>query len=273
MKTLFFILSTFPLLAFAQTQVFPTRLTLTEEAPSSYLNLKNATDKPQKYKIEMTQYQMTKNGLMVKADTKNNPLVDTLKFSPKTVEVAPNEKQVVRVMATSFDDLTDGDYYIYLHFIPESASSPTNAPKSQFSLQAKIAVAIPIVVRHGTAKVEGKLSDLKSLSSKDGNLNVTFKLSNPTKYFLTGDLEVIGVTDKGETSLSKTIGLTSYIPERAVTSAISSKDITEKLNGEKLKKIKVKFASNENSGTSFELAGESGIGTANEKSKKASKRR
>lgn len=275
MKTLIYFFIFFPSIVLAQAQVFPTRLTLTEEAPSSYLNLKNTTASPQKYRIELAQYLMKKDGTVVKANVENNPLTEVLKFSPKVVELAPNEKQVVRVMATAFDDLTDGDYYVYLHFIPESGSASSSPTKAKFSLQARIAVAVPVVVRHGTAKVDGKLTELKAANVKNGDLEVTFKLANSTKYFLTGNLDIIGVTDKGETVLSQTIGITSYIPSRTVKTSVTTKDVAEKLNGESLKKVKVKFASNENSGTTFELLGEATLDSSSsaKKTKKVSKQR
>jgi hypothetical protein len=53
------------------------------------------------------------------------------------------------------------------------------------------------------------------------------------------------------------------------------KDVAEKLNGESLKKVKVKFASNENSGTIFELLGEATLDSSSpsKKTKKVNKQR
>lgn len=276
MKYILFFSLILPSLVFAQAQVFPTRLTLTEETPSSYLSLKNTTGKPQKYRIELVQFLMKKDGTVSKIDAANNPLTDLLKFSPKTVEVAPNEKQVVRVMATTFDNLADGEYYIHLHFIPESDhKSPDDQPKGRFSLQARIAMAIPVVVRRGTAKVDGKLTALKAQADKNGNMAVSFKLTNTSKYFLAGDLDIIAVTDKGDVPLVKTTGLSSYLPERLVSTVVSKEDLTEKLNNEPIKKVKVRYASNSDSGSTFELSGESELSkeAKGKAPKKPSKRR
>lgn len=92
------------------------------------------------------------------------------------------------------------------HFIPESGSASSSPTKAKFSLQARIACSSTRrVVRHGTAKVDGKSTELKAANVKNGDLEVTFKIANSTKYFLTGNLDIIGVTDKGETVLSQTI--------------------------------------------------------------------
>jgi P pilus assembly chaperone PapD len=276
-----FVFLLFPSLLWAQAQVFPTHLTLTEEAPSSYVNLKNTNEKPQKYRIELVQFLMNKDGSMSKSEKVSSALADILKFSPKEIEVAPNEKQVVRVMATSFDNLGDGENYIYLHFLPEADTTETEkgAEKSKggkFNLQAKVAVAVPVVVRKGVAKFEGKLQNLKATTEGAGDLGVNFKLANASKFFLTGDLEVIGVTEKSEVPLSKVIGLSSYIPERAVSTKIAKDELNKKLAGEPLKKIKVRYVSNAESAAPFELQSDADItapGKAEKKSKKTSKRR
>lgn len=263
MKILLFLITLIPTLAFAQAQIFPTRLTLTAQTPSSYLNLKNTMQSTQKYRIELTQYQMKKDGSAVKVENANNPLLEMVKFSPKTVTLEPNEKQVVRVMATSFDNLADGDYSIYIHFIPENekVENSNKGPKSSFKLQARIAVAVPIIVRQGVVSFNNKITNLRAKPTKNGDLNVAFNLSNSTKYFVTGDLDIYAITDKGEKSIAKAVGLSSYIPERLVSTSISAADLNEKLQGATLKKIKVKYASNENSGANFDLSSELEVGS------------
>lgn len=274
MKYFFFTLTCItvllPSLCLAQAQVFPTRLTLTEEGPSSYLNLKNSTEKPQKYRIEFVQFNMKKDGTVAKAGHVNNPLSDVIKFSPKTVEIAPNEKQIVRVMATSFDDLSDGEHLIYLHFIPESIEKSPKS-NSNFNLQARIAIAVPVVVRRGTPKLEGKLTDLKAKLDPKKNLSLSFNLANKTKFFLTGDLDIIGVTDQGEVPLSKIVGISSYIPERSFSTKLSSLEIADKTK-DAIKKVKVRYAANADSATTFDLSAEADLGSVNLGKKKTNKR-
>lgn len=254
MKFLFFILTFLPLVAFAQAQVFPTRLTLTEEAPSSYLTLRNSTPKPQKFKIELMQLAMKKDGSVASIHNDQNPLVDDIKFSPKSIEIAPNDKQVVRIMMTSFEGLSDGDSNIYLHFIPEGSNEAKSNAK--FSLQARIAVAVPIIVRHGTPKLDAKMKDAKALKDKSGNLKVSFEATNTTKYFLTGDLEISAVTPKGDVSLSKILSISSYIPSRIVSVDIKKEEITAKIPEADVSKLKIHYYSNNDRGAPFDLSSE-----------------
>ncbi|WP_374076371.1 hypothetical protein [Bdellovibrio bacteriovorus] len=277
-KIIFSLLLFFPSLLFAQAQVFPTHLTLTEEAPSSYLNLRNSSSENQSYKIELMFFKMQKDGSMKREPSAPNALTDVIKFSPKTISLTPNEKQVVRVMATSFDSLTDGEYYIHIHFLPsvnKSEDKESEVKKSSsFSLTAKIAVAVPIVVRKGTGTLTGEVKNFKATYDKQKDLNVNLSLTNNSKFFLYGDLDLIAVTDKGEVALDKVIGLSSYLPERTFTKKISAQDLAEKIKDDKIKKIKVTYKSNAESAAAFDLASETEISTASPvKAKKKSSKR
>jgi hypothetical protein len=277
MLKLIFAIFFFPSLLFAQAQVYPTHLTLTEEAPSSYVNLKNATTESQKYKIDLVQFLMTKEGGMKKVSDSNNALLDLVKFSPKNIELAPNEKQVVRIMATSFDTLADGEYYIHIHFTPladkTSAAKESEKNSSSFSLQARIAVAVPIIVRKGTGTFAGKLEKPQAFLDKNQNLNLSFLLSNTNKYFLYGDLDVVGVTAKGEVPLDKVVGLSSYLPERQYNKMLTQKELAEKTAGEPIQKIKVLYAANTESAAPFSLNAETDVMANASKAAKKSKKK
>ncbi|MNT72489.1 hypothetical protein D3C72_2110960 [compost metagenome] len=82
-----------------------------------------------------------------------------------------------------------------------------------------------------------------------------------------GDLDVIGVTDKGEVPLDKIIGISSYLPERTFNKVLTQKEIAEKTSGETLKKIKVQYAANTESAALFSLNSETDITIASTKAK------
>ncbi|MNL44903.1 hypothetical protein D3C87_1675080 [compost metagenome] len=134
-------------------------------------------------------------------------------------------------------------------------------------MQARIAVAVPIIVRKGTGVFAGKLEKLNAQVDKEQNINVAFSLLNTNKYFLYGDLDVIGVTDKGEVPLDKIIGISSYLPERTFNKVLTQKEIAEKTSGETLKKIKVQYAANTESAAPFSLNSETDITIASTKAK------
>ena len=257
-----FLLTFLPLVVFAQAQVYPTRIILSDEATSSYVNIKNPLGNAQKFRIELAQFVMKSDGSMSKQTPIQSELLDIVKFSPKSVVIAPGEKQVVRLMVSALDTLSEGDHYIHLQFLPEDEEASKNQEKrTSFSLRAKIAVAIPIIVRRGTPVTAPKLTSLSAIEEKDGQLTVDFNLSNSTKYFLTGDLDIYGLADKEEILLSKTSGLSSYLSERKVKMVIKPNEKNEKINEKLFKKIKVRYASNLGGGSDFELFAETELQT------------
>lgn len=266
-----FLLFLVPRFALAQAQVFPTRVTLSEDAPSSYLTLRNPSALPQKFKIELYQLVMKKDGTVASVDDDKNPLLDLIKFSPKSIEIQPNDKQVVRVMVTSFAELSEGDHYIYLHFVPEGDVVPaTNG--SKFNLQAKIAVAIPLIVRRGVPKLDVQLLHPSAEIDSQGNLKVQSQIQNSTAYIVTGDFEITGMSSKGDVSLVKVTSLSSYIPERLISFDLTQSDLRAKLGSEVLSKIKIKYASNADSASSFNLEKEMPVSIKAASSKKGKKK-
>lgn len=251
-----------PQILWAQAQVYPTRITLTEEAPSSHLTLKNPTEKIQRFRIEFAQFLMLNDGRLDKAKSINSPLVDLVKFSPKTVQIDAGDKQVVRVMATSLEELEPGDYVIHLRFVPDSDNDAQPGNTGQLSLQGRIAVAVPIIVRRGKFKIEPKLSELKALESKNGNLEISMKISNPTSYIVTGDLELKAILDnREEVLLKKTSGLSSYLPQRDFKTEFDQEELANLLKGKKLTKLKVHYFSNSETGGDYNLISETSIQT------------
>jgi P pilus assembly chaperone PapD len=277
MKLLILATFLFPSLAYAQAQVFPTRITLTEEAPSSYLNLRNSTGATQKYRIELASFKMQKDGSQKRVVDASNPLFEAIKFSPKSIEIQAGEKQVVRVMATAFEEIPEGDQVVYLHIVPESGDQSKNddstKPNGSMSLQAKIAVAVPIIVRQGPPKLDGKIAKIQAIFDKKGDLDVSFVLRNSTKYFLTGDLELFATDGKEEVLLSRVNGVSSYLPERTVNYKIGRTELDELgKNGENLRKIKGRYASNADSGSQFELIAEVDVSKKSERVVKKKKK-
>lgn len=261
----------FPSIVFAQVQVFPTHVTLSEETPSSYVTLKNATEDEQTYSVELTTFRMDKDGSLRTSKGAPNEIADIIKYSPKSVTLSAGEKQIVRIMATTFDNLEDGERYIHIRFLPvskQTKSSDTKKASSSFSLRAKIAVAVPIVVRKGPGSVSGEIKNFTATFDAKNNLDVGFSLKNKSKYYLYGDLDIIAMTDDGEKELGKVIGLGSYIPERQFKKTFSVSDLQEKIVDKKIKKVKVIYKSNGDSAAPFELVSETEISQARKTAKK-----
>jgi hypothetical protein len=154
------------------------------------------------------------------------PAKSLIRFSPRSVELQPNVEQIVRVIRFSSKQLEEGEYRAHLLFEPVSDSPADIDPRKPktdslaMQLEARIAIAIPIIVRHGDPQVTGALSGLRVLPASKAGGRPAFEaqLVKSGNGFLFGDLELSFIRNGESTprSLATILGVSSYIPNRVL---------------------------------------------------------
>lgn len=228
MKFLLIYLSFFLSIHFAHAdlQVFPTRVELSDTEKTGQISLRHKGTKAMRYRIETVFYQMRPDGGMevVKDASKDpNSAVDFFRFSPRQVTLEPNVEQVVRILLRAPADLKEGHYYAHLYFegmddaedkiIPET--SPTGA---QILLKARMAVAVPVVIKKGNPSQEIVLENLKVITVGD-KLSYSVDLERKGPAYFYGDFFVT-FTPEGSTEsqiVSEVSGVSSYLTKRSVS--------------------------------------------------------
>ena len=240
----------------AQVQIFPTRLTLTDQNVSGYLNLQNPSNEKQTFDLQLVHYKMRQDGGFErqKEIPANHPLVERLKFSPSQVTLNPSEKQVVRIMVTDLNGLPDGETYLHLQALPQKAGSPKSQTKGNFQLNARIAVAVPIVVRKGAVTVQPQIREARYRLQSDGGLQLKFQIQKKGEGFLVGDLEILQKKSQSEELITMFKGLASYIDDRSFGTTLSSEEMKKFPNLNEGSLI-YRFKSNSDSGQAFSLEG------------------
>lgn len=213
-------------LAFANLQVFPLRVVLTEKERSAQIAVRHQGTSTTRYRIKPIFYQMQADGSMKEISEpgeKEGSAAKLIRFSPKEVILQPKVEQVVRVLARFSADLPDGEYRIHLHFEEiDNSDSPTIESKgsdgAQLFLKAHLAVAIPVIIKKGLTSSKVTLSNLKVISMPDKKPGFSFDLIREGNGFAYGDLEVQSVSATGETKVITTVnGVSSYINKRVVS--------------------------------------------------------
>lgn len=214
--------------AFANLQVFPTRVLLTDQQRSAQISLRHQGKVATKYKIEAVYYKMLPNGTMEKVSEPKKAeqtAVDFIRFSPRQVVLEPNIEQVVRILLRAPADLQEGEYRAHLYFEgfdeeeTVDKTRPVEGNTAHMSLKAKMAVAVPVIVRKGNPTVQAELRNLKVAVDETGKLAYTVEMDRKGKSFIYGDLRVLFTPD-GATSakvVGEAIGVSSYIPTRTFT--------------------------------------------------------
>lgn len=232
---LFFGLMTISGVLLADLLVFPTRVELNDKRRASYVALRHRGGKPETYSVSAVFYRMLPNGgmtLISEPSPEDRAALKFIKFSPRKVTLAPNAEQVVRIMVAGGATLPDGDYRLHLHFEPSSDPDSQISPQNEnaqivMQLKAKIAVAVPVIYRHGQTTSKVSLSELSIYKDKENKVYFKANLENIGNAFPFGDLSLTWKpTPAAEALVVGTyVGVSSYVPKREVSFQINDQTV------------------------------------------------
>lgn len=217
----------FALSAFADLQVFPLRVVLSDRNRSSQISVRHRGLRPMRYRITTVFYKMGADGSMTpleKTSSQDNAADSYFRYSPKQVVLEPNVEQVIRLMMRAPANLPDGEYRTHLRFegVDEDEGKPGEASgttaQSQMQLKARLAVAIPIIIRKGQPTLKVSLNDLKVTKTPDHKPAFSVELKKEGNAIAFGDFEVLSIPSGGAPRVIGTInGVSSYIDSRIVS--------------------------------------------------------
>jgi len=207
-------------------QVFPTRIELSDKKRVAHISLRIDGEKPTQYRLSAIFYRMRPDGSVdIVNDAKDDErsAVKLLRFSPHQATLTPGVEQVVRVRLTGPRNLPEGEYRAHLHVEPmgeadESSGGVKKPEKINMRLEARIAVAIPVIYRHGKTQFTATLSNLNLTQTPDKKPAFSVDLASEGNAFAYGDMQVFFVP-KGSEPQSVGIfrGVASFLPKRSVS--------------------------------------------------------
>jgi hypothetical protein len=208
--------------AMAALQVFPTRVVLNEKIKNATLTLRNKDAGTATYKISSVFYRMGVDGSMTVVDDvkpEERSAQSLIKFSPKRVTLKANEDQVVRILSKVPQTLPDGDYRIHIKFTPEDdiVTEEGSNGKVTMKLQAKVAIAISVIVQNGKQNHKIELKDFSIFKGAKNEDRIKVKMKNIGSSFPIGTFTVLHknlLKKEAEEMVGIVRGVNSYIPER-----------------------------------------------------------
>lgn len=237
--------------------VSPVRVTFEGRDRVAELTLVNKGDAPANYRISFVNRRMNDDGSFeaIEAPTDGELFSESMvRYAPRSVSLAPNAPQTLRLMLRKPTELAEGEYRSHLHLaaVPDDAGSASveaasgNADGISIQLKPIYGVTIPVIVRHGALSADAEISALSFAPSTDGAGELTLRLERNGTKSLYGDLELLAAgSDKVVASMR---GLAVYTPNtfRDVTFSIPAEAAAE-IRG---RPIEVRFADRgrENSG-------------------------
>jgi hypothetical protein len=202
--------------------VTPKRIVFEGSKRSEELNLANIGKDSATYDISFVQLRMKPDGTVetiAAPDSGQNFADKYLRFFPRSVTLAPNEAQTVKVQIIRTAEITPGEYRSHLYFraVPnEKPLGEKEVQKKDSSISVRIVpifgISLPVIVRSGESNTQVKMSAL-SVVDKDKipALKMTFNRQGNMSVY--GDVLVDHISPDGKVSHVGVVrGLAVYTP-------------------------------------------------------------
>lgn len=180
--------------------VTPTRIVFGERDRSAQVYLINRGETRATYRIEFIQMRMDDTGQMVEIQTPNEKELfadGLIRYSPRQIELEPNQGQTIRLLLRKPENLPPGEYRSHLLFyaLPDAASGAdierergVEQKTLSVAIQAVFRISIPVIVRHGDLPVEFSMRDLSLLPGKPDR--IALRIDRQGRRSVYGDLDV-----------------------------------------------------------------------------------
>lgn len=225
----FFILSIFLLLSlqnYAQGDllIYPKRLTFEgTQNRVQIINLNNRGKDSTTYKLSFIENRMNEDGKFEIIETPDAGQLFAspfLRFYPRTITLAPNETQVIKVQLIKTGELEPGEYRSHLYFQPilkskslNNTEEASNSEGISLKIEPVYGISIANIIRIGDPKAEVNLTNLvfKKFNGETPIISMNFQRKGNASVY--GDIKVhhISTNDK-KTSVGDTKGFAVYTP-------------------------------------------------------------
>lgn len=201
--------------------VTPKRVVFEGLKRSEELNLANIGKDSATYDISFIQIKMKEDGTVEKISEPDSAQLFAdkyLRFFPRSVTLAPNEAQTVKVQIIRTAEMTAGEYRSHLYFraVPNERPLGEKEIQKDSSISVRIipifGISIPVIIRSGELNAQVKFSEL-SLIDKDKTpaLKMTFERNGNMSVY--GDVLVDHISPDGKINQVGVVrGLAVYTP-------------------------------------------------------------
>ncbi len=214
--------------------VTPRRIVFEDRRRSASLSLINSGMDTTTFRISLVRMRMSETGQITVVDTAHADEAfaeDLVRFSPRQVELAPREAQVIRLQVRKPADLAAGEYrsHLLVQSIPRTRATGEDDPAAggraagvQVRIVPVFGTAVPVIVRHGETAAEVAFSDVRFRPGAPGEpATATFVIRRQGNRSVYGDLTLVHAPERGpEQVLGVMKGVSVYTPNRSRTLSV-----------------------------------------------------
>lgn len=175
------------------------------------------------YTISFLQYRMTDDGAFeeITEPSAGQLFADPyLRYFPRSVKLAPDESQVLRMQVRRLPDMAEGEYRSHLYFRAVPSEKPLggeNMLPDSTSIGVRLTpiygVSIPVIIRIGNLYSKVTISDLAVEREENQPPVVKMTLNREGNQSVYGDLSIDYIAPDGETiNVGIVSGLAVYTP-------------------------------------------------------------
>jgi hypothetical protein len=203
--------------------ITPRRAVFEGSKKSIDLNLANIGQDSSTYNISLIQIRMKDDGTfesITEPDSGQYFADKNIRFFPRSVTLAPNEAQVVKVQVIKSGELAPGEYRSHFYFRAVPKSNPLGEDKAvvdsgkiSITLTPIFGITIPVIIRIGEYSANVTISDveLKKVNDTIPALSLIFHRSGAMSVY--GDLTADHVSPQGKiTRVGTANGVAVYTP-------------------------------------------------------------
>ncbi|MCB9014284.1 MAG: molecular chaperone [Lentimicrobiaceae bacterium] len=205
--------------------ITPRRVVFEGSKQSQELTLANTGIDTARYNVSFVQYRMNENGSFEQIEVPDSGqyFADKyLRFFPRSVTLAPNEAQVVRMQFRKLPDMKNGEYrsHVYFRAVPKETALGEEQLADSTAIGIRLipifGITIPVIIRVGELNLNVDLTDI-SLDTKSDTipqLAVTFTRNGDKSVY--GDLTVNWVSNTGGDPIEVGVvrGIAVYTPNK-----------------------------------------------------------
>lgn len=203
--------------------ITPRRVVFEGNRRNQELNLANTGSDTATYNVSLVEYRMKDDGSfeeILVPDPGQNFADKYIRFFPRTVTLAPNEAQVVKMQLYRTNEILPGEYrsHVYFRAVPkQKALGEEDKAKDSTSLSVKLTpifgITIPVIIRVGEVSAKVTISDLSFQMVNDTlpRLSLTFNRSGNMSVY--GDITVNHISPDGKSvQVGAVRGISVYTP-------------------------------------------------------------
>ncbi len=200
----------------------PKRVVFEGTKSSESINLANLGKDTARYVISLVEYRMKEDGGFEEITQKEAgqfSAVPYIRFFPRTVTLAPNEAQVIRMQLNKKPgQMASGEYrsHLYVRAVPKPTPMGEKEAERSSTIGVKLVpvfgVSIPVIIRIGESRTAASITGLSITTTNDpSQLNLMLNRSGNMSIY--GDIFVKHIAADGKSTVVAVVkGLAVYAP-------------------------------------------------------------